>query len=121
MNAMRVLLPAVLLSVAAVAQTAPPRLEFEVASIKPSPPPVIGQVNAGIKIDGAQLHARSLALKDYIQAAYKVKNYQVVGPLWLGSERYEVDAKLPAGTTREQVPEMLQSLFAERFEMKFHR
>ena len=114
-------IPAVLLSAAAVAQTAPPRLEFEVASIKPSPPPAAGQVLAGIKIDGAQLHSRSLALRDYIQSAYKVKNYQVEGPAWLGSERYEIDAKLPAGATREQVPEMLQSLFADRFELKVHR
>ena len=43
------------------------------------------------------------------------------GPAWLGSERYEIDAKLPAGATREQVPEMLQSMFADRFELKVHR
>ena len=84
-------------------------------------PPVNGQVNAGVKVDGAQVHARFLALKDYIQSAYKVKNYQVVGPPWLGSERFEIDAKLPAGATREQVPEMLQSLLADRFELKIHR
>jgi uncharacterized protein (TIGR03435 family) len=54
-------------------------------------------VTAGVKIDGAQVHARFLALKDYIQSAYKVKNYQVVGPDWLGAERFEIDAKLPAG------------------------
>jgi uncharacterized protein (TIGR03435 family) len=114
-------IPAVLLAAAALGQTAPPRLEFEVASIKPSPPPSAGQVLAGIKIDGAQLHSRSLALRDYIQSAYKVKNYQVEGPAWLGSERYEIDAKLPAGATREQVPEMLQSLFSDRFELKVHR
>ena len=121
MNVLHSLIPAVLLSAAAFGQTAPPRLEFEVASIKPSPPPSAGQVLAGIKIDGAQLHSRSLALRDYIQSAYKVKNYQVEGPAWLGSERYEIDAKLPAGATREQVPEMLQALFADRFELKVHR
>src|SRR5260370_12533950 len=121
MNALRVVIPAALLSAAAFAQTAPPRLEFEVASVKPSPPPAAGQVLAGIKIDGAQLHSRSLALRDYIQSAYKVKNYQVEGPAWLGSERYEIDAKLPARATREQVPEMLQALFADRFELKIHR
>jgi uncharacterized protein (TIGR03435 family) len=121
MNVMHSAIPAVLLCASAFAQTAPPRLEFEVASVKPSPPPAAGQVLAGIKIDGAQLHSRSLALRDYIQSAYKVKNYQVEGPAWLGSERYEIDAKLPAGATREQVPEMLQSLFADRFELKVHR
>jgi uncharacterized protein (TIGR03435 family) len=121
MNVMRAVLPAVLWSAAAFGQAAPQRLEFEVASIKPSPPPVAGQVNAGVKVDGAQVHARFLALSDYIQSAYKVKNYQVVGPAWLGSERFEIDAKLPAGGTREQVPAMLQSLLADRFELKVHR
>jgi uncharacterized protein (TIGR03435 family) len=124
MNVMRALLGAVLMSSAAFAQTPttppPARLEFEVASIKPSPP-INGQVNAGVKLDGAQIHARFLALKDYIQSAYKLKNYQVEGPPWLGSERFEIDAKLPAGATREQVPEMLQALFADRFDLKFHR
>src|SRR6516164_5420161 len=120
MNVMRVVL-SVLVSAAAFAQTAPPPAEFEVASIKPSPAPVPGQVNAGVKIDGAQVHARFLSLKDYIQSAYKVKNYQVEGPAWLGSERFEIDAKLPAGAAREQVPEMLQKLLAERFELKVHR
>jgi uncharacterized protein (TIGR03435 family) len=120
MNTVRAVVPAILWSCAAFAQTAP-RLEFEVASIKPSAAPVAGQVTAGVKVDGAQVHASFLALKDYIQSAYKVKNYQVSGPVWLGSERFEIDAKLPAGATREQVPEMLQSLLADRFELKIHR
>ena len=119
MNVMRIGIP-VLFCAGAFAQNAPATLEFEVASVKPSPT-LTNQVTAGVKIDGAQVHARFLALKDYIQSAYKVKNYQVVGPDWLGAERFEVDAKLPAGATREQVPEMLQKLLAERFELKFHR
>ena len=115
------IVPAALFSAAAFAQTAPVRAEFEVASVKPSGPPVAGRVNAGVKVDGAQVHASFLALTDYIQSAYKLKNYQVSGPSWLGSERFEIDAKLPSGATREQVPEMLQSLLAERFELKTHR
>ncbi|MCU1238351.1 MAG: hypothetical protein JWP63_6318 [Candidatus Solibacter sp.] len=121
MNSMRAALAAVICSAAVFAQPAPTRAEFEVVSIKPSPPPVAGQVNAGVKVDGAQVHARFLALADYIQSAYKVKNYQVVGPSWLGAERFEIDAKLPEGAKREQVPEMLQSLLADRFDLKFHR
>jgi uncharacterized protein (TIGR03435 family) len=43
----------------------------------------------------------------------------VIGPDWLES-RFNIDAKMPAGSTRNQVPEMLQSLLADRFHMKSH-
>src|SRR5260370_3342594 len=121
MKTVRAVVPAILWSAAAFAQTSPPRLEFEVASIKPSAAPVAGRLAAGVKVDGAQVHGSFLALKDYIRSAYKVKDYQISGPSWLGSERFEIDAKLPAGATREQVPEMMQTLLAERFELKTHR
>ena len=104
------------------AQTPPAHPEFEVTSVKPAPPIVAGaqSVKIGLHIDGAQVHLVSFALKDYIRMAYKVKVFQVTGPAWLESERYDIDAKLPAGATREEVPEMLQALLADRFHMKFH-
>src|SRR5689334_5896374 len=108
---------ALLLSLAGVlwGQVKPARLEFEVASIKPVPPQDPGsRVNVGVKVDGSQVHISWFSLKDYVRAAYQVKVYQVVGADWMGSERYNIDAKLPEGATREQVPEMLQSLLAER-------
>lgn len=103
------------------AQTAPPPLEFEVASVKPSEQQQGYQVNVGVHIDGAQVHISYFALKDYIRIAYQVKVYQVVGPDWLASARYDIDAKLPAGATRAQVPQMLQALLADRFQLKIHR
>ncbi|MCU1237906.1 MAG: hypothetical protein JWP63_5873 [Candidatus Solibacter sp.] len=106
---------------AAFGQTPAPRPEFEVASVKPSTTPPSGAVNVGLKINGAQLHISSLALRDYIRIAYRVKEYQVSGPDWITAERYEIDAKLPAGATRDQVPEMLQSLLTDRFALKLHR
>ncbi len=106
----------------AFGQTPPARLEFEVASVKPSAAPTIGSsVSVGVKINGAQVHISSLALKDYIRIAYRVKEYQVSGPDWITGERFEIDAKLPDGATREQVPDMLQSLLADRFGLKLHR
>lgn len=107
----------------ALAQAPPARLEFEVVSVKPAPPITTGspQVNIGMHIDGAQVHLTSFSLKDYIRIAYRVKTFQVIGPDWLESERFDVDGKLPAGGSKEQVPDMLQSLLEERFQMKFHR
>jgi uncharacterized protein (TIGR03435 family) len=52
-----------------------------------------------------------------------VKDYQIVGPSWLQdfqNTRFDIHAKGAAGTTKEQIPLMLQSLLAERFGMRFH-
>ncbi len=122
MKVIPLLIPAGLVLGAAFAQAPPARLEFEVTSVKAVPPIVAGpgRVNIGMHIDGAQVHFDGFALKDYIRMAYRVKPYQVMGPDWIDSERFQIDAKLPAGATREQVPEMLQALLADRFRLKFH-
>ena len=97
------------------------RVEFDVASVKTAPPIAAEQqVNVGVQVDGAQVHCSNCSLKECIQIAYRLKDYQVTGPDWL-SERLQVDAKLPAGAKREQVPEMMQALLADRFGMKAHR
>jgi uncharacterized protein (TIGR03435 family) len=117
---MNAIIPAILLSLAAFAQSPPPRAEFEVASVKPSAPPGPDSLSVGVHIDGAQVRCTSLALKDYIALAYRVKSYQVSGPEWLTTERYDVTAKLPAGSAREQIRDMVQSLLLDRFQMKAH-
>jgi uncharacterized protein (TIGR03435 family) len=114
-------IPAIFLSLAAFGQTAPPKAEFEVASIRPSGPLMTGdRLNIGVHVDGAQVRCTSLSLKDYIRIAYRIKDYQVTGPDWMASERFDISAKLPAGASREQVPEMLQTLLTERFQLKMH-
>jgi len=117
---MRALLVLCLGASAGWAQTAP-RPEFEVASVKPSTPASGPTTTVGVHIDGAQVHIGPLPLKDYIRSAYRVALYQVVGPDWLGSEKFDINAKLPSGASRDQVPEMLQTLLEERFQLKLHR
>jgi uncharacterized protein (TIGR03435 family) len=121
MNVVRWVSLTVLASVAVFGQTPPVRLEFEVASIKASSPSTTGQVNVGVQIDGAQVHCANFSLREYIRLAYRVKDYQISGPDWLASERFDIAAKLPAGAKREQVPDMMQSLLADRFGVKMHR
>jgi uncharacterized protein (TIGR03435 family) len=60
-------------------------------------------------------------LKALLMRAYELKNYQIGGPAWIDSERYDIAAKIPAGATRSQVSLMLQSLLAERFRLLAHR
>jgi uncharacterized protein (TIGR03435 family) len=50
-----------------------------------------------------------------------VELYQINAPEWLGSQCYDVAAKLPDGATKEQIPAMLQALLAERFRMTVHK
>ncbi len=52
--------------------------------------------------------------------AYDLKTYQVNGPAWMNSERYDILAKVPAGATKEQVGAMWQNLLAERFGVALH-
>jgi uncharacterized protein (TIGR03435 family) len=107
--------------VAASGQSSSARPEFEVASVKKSVPAREGEVNIGVHIDGAMVRCRSLPMRSYIRMAYRVNDYQVLGPDWLATENFDIAAKLPDGATRAQLPEMIQSLLAERFNLALHR
>ncbi len=109
---------AVTLALPAFAQTTP---EFEVASIKASGDPGPARATAGIRIDGAQFTASFFSLRDYIGIAYSLKPYQITGPEWIASQRFDIAAKIPAGASRKDVPEMMKALLAERFQLKLHK
>lgn len=112
---------------ALIGQTAPAPLAFEVASIKPSQPitpasVASGKLHVGMKIDAARVDIGNFALMQLICKAYDVKPYQVSGPSWLMTgQKFDIVASLPQGATKEQVPQMLQSLLAERFKLTIHR
>jgi uncharacterized protein (TIGR03435 family) len=78
-------------------------------------------VKIGVNIDGAQFHSTLFALKDYIRIAYQVKDYQIVCPDWVGSERFDISAKIPDGVGRDKVPAMMLALLETRFGLKVHR
>jgi uncharacterized protein (TIGR03435 family) len=92
---------------------------FEVASIRPVPVQV-SNVSIGLLVDGSQARFTYLSLKDYISRAYRLKAFQIVGPDWLASEKFDIAAKLPLGATTSQIPEMLQTLLRERFHLELH-
>jgi uncharacterized protein (TIGR03435 family) len=99
-----------------LAQSRPARLEFEVAAIRPTT-----TVARAIRIDGAQVHFTGFLLREYIARAYQVRVSQIIGPDWLSSTRFDVDAKFPEGSTPAQATDMLQALLADRFSLKQHR
>jgi uncharacterized protein (TIGR03435 family) len=95
--------------------------QFEVASIKASAEGAAYTVNIGVHIDGAQVTCTYLSLKDYVRMAYDVKEYQVVSPEWMASERFDIKARLPEGSKGGELRDMLKSLLADRFHMKVHK
>jgi uncharacterized protein (TIGR03435 family) len=119
----------ILAAVMAAAQSpaARPTEEFEVASVKPSAPVppnggvYFGPVRGGPGTPDPELITWSYArLRDLLMTAYNVKNYQLSGPAWLNTERYDVVARVPAGATKEQVSVMWQRLLADRFGVMVH-
>jgi uncharacterized protein (TIGR03435 family) len=97
-----------------------------VASIKKAEPLSVnsvmsGQMNLGMTIDNAMVNVKSMSLAELMRVAYKVRAYQITGPEWLSAERFTITAKMPAGAKRDQVPEMIQGLLADRFKLAFHR
>lgn len=106
---------------------------FEVASIKPTQPavgprggwPEFSKVLAPrpgtIPMpDPGRVVIQNMTVLALVATAYRVQTTQVRGPEWMGVEAYAVDAKVPAGTPRGQVNEMLQSLLKERFGLVVH-
>jgi uncharacterized protein (TIGR03435 family) len=119
---------AVLTAAVALAQTAP---TFEVASIKPAAPLDRMKMAAGIQagqmpklgphVDRGRAEYTYMAIKDLIALAYKVKPYQITGPDWIATQRFDIVAKLPAGASKDDAPKMLQALLEERFKLAVHR
>lgn len=95
--------------------------QFEVASIRPSTNDPQGQVNVGVHIDGSQVHVAALTLKDYLGIAYRTNISHVLGPEWIGSERFDISATIPAGVSTSKIPEMFLALLTDRFQLRIHR
>ena len=53
--------------------------------------------------------------------AYDLKPYELRPPVSTDTSEFNIEAKLPSGTTAEQIPVMLRSLLSERFKLAFHR
>jgi uncharacterized protein (TIGR03435 family) len=119
----------VVAAVALFGQTKP-KLEFEVASIKPAAqitPDLIrsGKMHIGMNIDGARVDIGGMPVFALLPQVFKVKQYQVAGggnaQDFLNTERWDILAKLPDGATQDQVPDMLLNLLVDRFKLAYHR
>jgi uncharacterized protein (TIGR03435 family) len=99
------------------AQAVAPGPVFEVTSVKhveldPRVTPCLCEPN--------RVAYRAIPLRMIIQRAYNLQPSQIVGPDWLDADRFDVDAKLPANSSMQQVPAMLRALLADRFKLSAH-
>jgi uncharacterized protein (TIGR03435 family) len=116
---------AIILLSGAFAQQPAPRPAFEVASVKPC---LLSKNGAqpGFSIAGNRVNV-TFAFRKLVEFAYDVKGYEISGgPEWISgqaSDAYCIAAKVEGermpGT--DEVRQMLQSLLADRFQLKLHR
>ena len=80
-------------------------LRFEVASVKPYKGPLT-MISSNTE-PGGRFVAQQQSLRDLIGMAYKVRESQIIGgPSWIGSDRFDVNAK----AARELLTEVVRQI-----------
>jgi uncharacterized protein (TIGR03435 family) len=105
-----------------------PLPSFEVVSIKPSQP---DSRNESVGVRAGSFVAENAPLKDIVEFAYNIASDDELpgAPAWIGVEKYDIDTKedeatlqrlkpLPLYEQMDQVRLMVQSLLAERFQLR---
>jgi uncharacterized protein (TIGR03435 family) len=100
-------------------------LTFEVASIREHGPAVFRPLTA--ETGPGRFVRGNIKVKDLVEWAYDLAGYQIAGgPEWfnsqqLRSDRYDIEAKIGGSASPDQIRLMVQSLLADRFQLKVHR
>jgi len=110
----------------ALGQQPNPKLTFEVASIKPAAPQAMvlfqGSMDGGPGTPApGRIRFTDVPLRVLIMRAYDVQSFQVSGPSWMDSQRFDVIAKVPDRATKEDAQIMLQNLLEDRLKLKLHK
>src|ERR1035438_7394282 len=115
------LTPILLAAVAAFGQSADAPA-FDVASVKVSQPGADGvpRGRGNTQVSPGTVTMRSVSLKAAIRWAWHVTEYQVTGPDWLDSQRYEIAGKAAGPATEDELRLMMQALLRERFKLALH-
>lgn len=97
---------------------------FDAASVKPGPPANAGRFTiAGGPgtTDPTFIRYANIPLKRVLMDAYEMKYWQIAGPDWLNTLRFDISARIPDCTTKEQSLAMMRNLLTERFQMSVRR
>jgi uncharacterized protein (TIGR03435 family) len=91
---------------------------FDVASVKPD---LSGGNGGRINTVGGKFTSTNSTLQALIRFAWDVKDYQIHGPSWMDTERYDIEAKPASGAGNREMKLMLQDLLMKRFTMQLRR
>jgi uncharacterized protein (TIGR03435 family) len=112
----------ILMTMAAASLCGQTPISFEVASIRPN---VVGGADSIRTKDGdGRFSAINQSATMLLMNAFDVRRFQLVGgPRWLDSDRFDIVAKTgdSGPITLEQIGPLLQSLLADRFQLRVHR
>ncbi len=103
------------------------RLEFEVASVKPSPADPKGSTTGCSGGPGTNdpglFTCSNMTLANLVGLAYRIDFNQLSAPDWMTDTRFVFDlrAKLLPGATKQQFSVMFQNLLTDRFKLAVHR
>jgi uncharacterized protein (TIGR03435 family) len=103
------------------AQRREPSPTFDAASVKPT---TVGGASARIDTTPGNVSVRNQTLRGLIVSAYGIREYQLdtsAAPSWIGTDRFDVIATMPRGTSPDQVEQMMQRLLADRFKVVVQR
>lgn len=102
------------------------KTDFEVASIRVNPPRPGFHFSSDSSSGGPDstnpgtFRCSDCTLATLIRRAFNLQNYQFPARSSLGSETFEVMAKIPDAATQEDFRVMLQNLLKERFGLTYH-
>jgi uncharacterized protein (TIGR03435 family) len=116
--AQRALVLAALTAFAAVAQRSGTPLRFEVASVRRAEPDP--KIQACLCEPPGRVGYRKAPIKWIIERAFDLQDSQIKGPGWLDDAIFNIDATLPEGAAKSDVPAMLRTLLEERFHLVVH-
>jgi len=99
-----------------------PAPAFDVASVKVSQSGADGvsRGRGNTQVSPGTVTMRNVSLKAAIRWAWHVTEYQVTGPDWLDSQRYEIAGKAAGPATEDELRLMMQALLRERFKLALH-
>jgi uncharacterized protein (TIGR03435 family) len=106
-----------------------PNLEFEVASMHPSTPreareeaPYINgrRIGGPGSTDPERITYLRVPLDQILAEAFDVSRDQIRGPDFIVTQRYDIVANVPIGTSQQEAKRMLRSLLAARLHLAAH-
>jgi uncharacterized protein (TIGR03435 family) len=98
-----------------------PSPAFEVASVRVARTGEFQEDREDIRSSPGSLTMRHVSLNSCIKWAYGLNDFQISGPAWLDSEKFDIVAKAAGPVKEDQLRLMLQALLAERFKLVLHR